>query len=67
MAVYQATGRVAISLPNGASSLPIEIVELLENFKKIIFWMDNDVRGREGAEKFANKLGLGRCFFVDVC
>lgn len=66
MAVYQATGRVAVSLPNGASSLPIEIVEMLERFKKIIFWMDNDVRGREGADKFANKLGLGRCFFVDM-
>jgi twinkle protein len=66
MAVYQATGRPAVSLPNGASSLPIEIVEMLEPFRKIIFWMDNDVRGREGAEKFANKLGLGRCMFVEM-
>jgi len=44
MSVYQATGRVAVSLPNGASSLPLEICEKLERFKRIYLWMDDDVK-----------------------
>jgi hypothetical protein len=32
----------AISLPNGCNSLPVELVPLLDNFKKIYLWMDND-------------------------
>jgi len=64
MSVYQATGRPAVSLPNGASSLPIEVVEMLEPFKRIYLWMDDDVKGQEGAEKFAQKLGKGRCYVV---
>lgn len=67
MSVYQATGIPAVSLPNGASSLPIEIIEMLEPFKRIVFWMDDDVKGVEGGEKFATKLGLARCHLVQVC
>lgn len=67
MSVYQATGVPAVSLPNGASSLPIEIIEMLEPFKRIVFWMDDDVKGAEGAEKFSNKLGPARCHIVQVC
>ena len=66
MSVYQGTGVPAVSLPNGANSLPIEIIEMLEPFKKIILWMDDDLKGAEGAEKFANKLGLSRCHIVQV-
>lgn len=61
MAVYQATGRPAVSLPNGCRSLPLEVLPLLERFETIYLWMDNDGPGREGAEKFANKLGAKRC------
>ena len=57
MAVFQATGVPALSLPNGCQSLPVEILPLLERFEKIYLWMDNDVPGREGAEKFAKKVG----------
>lgn len=67
MAVYQATGVPAVSLPNGANSLPIEIIEMLEPFKRITFWMDDDVKGVEGSEKFSTKLGLARCHIVQVC
>ncbi len=65
MAVYQATGVPAVSLPNGCQSLPVAILPLLERFEKIYLWMDNDVPGREGAEKFAKKLGQSRCVLVN--
>lgn len=64
MAVYEATGRPAVSLPNGCRSLPLEVLPLLERFDTIYLWMDNDGPGREGAEKFANKLGAKRCLIV---
>lgn len=64
MAVHQATGLPAISLPNGARSLPLEVLAMLERFKKITLWMDDDMAGQEGAAKFARKLGVQRCFLV---
>ena len=64
MAVYQATGRPAVSLPNGCRSLPVEVLPLLERFHKIYLWMDCDGPGQEGAEKFAKKIGQKRCFLV---
>lgn len=64
MSVYQATGRAAISVPNGASSLPIQVLPLLERFKRIYLWMDEDDAGQNGAKQFARKLGLGRCVMV---
>ena len=64
MAVWQATGRPAVSLPNGCRSLPVEVLPLLEEFDKIYLWMDNDAPGQEGAELFAKKVGIERCFLV---
>jgi twinkle protein len=64
MAVYQATGRPAVSLPNGARSLPVEVLPMLEQMEKIYLWMDNDAAGQEGAESFAHKLGIDRTYIV---
>jgi twinkle protein len=64
MAVYQATGLPAISLPNGCSSLPPQLLPMMERFKKIILWMDDDAPGQAGAESFTQKLGAGRCHIV---
>eukprot|EP00934_Nitzschia_sp_Nitz4_P003292 Nitzschia sp. Nitz4//scaffold73_size107353//30756//34545//NITZ4_004311-RA/size107353-processed-gene-0.20-mRNA-1//-1//CDS//3329557449//3282//frame0 len=64
MAVHQGTGRLAVSLPNGCRSLPVQVLPLLERFEKIILWMDNDLPGQEGADKFAKKLGLNRSYIV---
>ena len=64
MAVFQATGRPAVSLPNGCRSLPVEVLPMLERFEKIYLWMDADQPGQEGAEKFANKIGIQRCLIV---
>ena len=66
MAVHQATKMPAISLPNGARSLPVQLLPLLERFKKIYLWMDDDVAGQEGARLFAQKLGIGRCLLVST-
>eukprot|EP00559_Dactyliosolen_fragilissimus_P009407 CAMPEP_0184859432 /NCGR_PEP_ID=MMETSP0580-20130426/4436_1 /TAXON_ID=1118495 /ORGANISM="Dactyliosolen fragilissimus" /LENGTH=740 /DNA_ID=CAMNT_0027356063 /DNA_START=844 /DNA_END=3066 /DNA_ORIENTATION=+ len=67
MAVYQATGRPSISLPNGCRSLPVHILPLLERFEKIYLWMDDDGPGMEGAEAFAKKIGINRCLIVRPC
>jgi len=64
MAVWQATGRPAISLPNGCRSLPMEVLPMLERFSKVYLWMDNDAPGQEGAKQFAQKIGLNRCYIV---
>lgn len=60
MAVYQATGIPAVSLPNGASSLPLEVLPLLERFEKVYLWMDHDGPGQAGVDKFVEKLVSGR-------
>lgn len=66
MAVYQATNKPAVSLPNGASSLPLEVLPLLERFDKIYLWMDHDGAGQAGVDKFVQKLvrnsASSRCF-----
>ena len=64
MAVWQGTGLPSVSLPNGARSLPVELLPLLEKFQRIYLWLDDDAAGKEGAEKFARKLGVGRCLIV---
>lgn len=61
LSVSQATGRPSVSLPNGASSLPIALLPALERFKTIFLWMDEDVAGQDGATQFSRKLGARRC------
>lgn len=61
MAVFQTTGRPAVSLPNGASSLPLELLPALERFDSIVLWMDQDGPGQTGLKQFSRKLGLKRC------
>lgn len=68
MTVYQETGRFAISIPNGASSFPQALVDLLHPFSKVLLWFDNDesgVRGALGAWKhITDKYGMGKCDIV---
>lgn len=65
MSVYQETGKVALSLPQGASHLPDQLVPLLDRFEKIFLWMDNDKVGTMNAPKIANKMGIKRTFIVE--
>lgn len=53
MAVHQATGMPAVSLPNGTNSLPMELVPFFDRFKFIFLWLDADEPGRAAAKKIA--------------
>jgi twinkle protein len=64
MAVHEVTGFPAVSLPNGASSLPTQLVDYLEKVERVYLWMDNDEAGMLNLENFANKLGVKRTFIV---
>ncbi len=64
MSVWQATGAPSISLPNGANSLPPEVLPLLEDFERIYVWMDDDAAGSAGLQRIVQKLGRGRCMIV---
>ena len=64
VAVHQATGLYAVSLPNGSSHLPLPLLPWLEQFNKIYLWLDDDLSGRESAIKFAKKLGTRRSYIV---
>jgi twinkle protein len=64
MAVHASLGMAAVSLPNGASHLPVQLLPWLEQFKRIYLWMDDDLAGREAAQKFSKKLGTKRCLVV---
>jgi twinkle protein len=57
MAVYQATKMPAVSLPNGAHNLPVQLIPFFDRFDRIYLWLDADDVGRQAAEKFARKLG----------
>ena len=37
---------------------------MLERFKKLYLWFDDDVPGQEAVERMARKLGKDRCFIV---
>eukprot|EP00968_Pinguiococcus_pyrenoidosus_P029096 scaffold8310_cov325-Pinguiococcus_pyrenoidosus.AAC.1 len=64
MAVHQATGMPAVSLPSGINNLPEMVIPLLERFERIFLWTDFDQPGRDGAERISKKLGLDRCVVV---
>ena len=66
MAVYEATGIPAVSLPNGASNLPTQMITFLDRMERIYLWMDNDEVGQMNVESFANKLGPKRTYIVQT-
>lgn len=53
MAVFQELGLPAVSLPNGCSSLPSELLPIFSRFSKIFLWMDSDQAGKVASENFA--------------
>ena len=66
MAVYEATGLPAVSLPNGASNLPTQLITYLDKVERIYLWMDNDEAGQLNITSFANKLGPKRTYIVQT-
>ena len=56
MALYQATGIPAIALPRGPTQLPVDVLPLLERFKRIYLWLEDAEQGADVgavADKFA--------------
>jgi len=53
-----------VSVPYGAGSYSPEMGKINARFKKIYLLFDNDLRGQEGAEKFARKAGVWKCYNV---
>ena len=66
MAVYQETHFPCVSLPQGASHLPKQLMEFFDRFEKIYLWMDSDEVGKRSAEKFAEVLGPNRTIIIDT-
>lgn len=64
MAVHQVTNLPSISLPNGASNLPNNLIPMLEKFERIYLWMDNDEAGQINITNFATKLGVSRTYVI---
>jgi hypothetical protein len=53
-----------VSIPSGAKMYSEEMGQANAKFKKIILFFDNDRAGQEGAEKFAQKAGVWKCWNV---
>ena len=66
MACWQMGFKNVIALTSGVSNFYPEWVDLLENKKKIYICLDNDKDGQENAERLASRLGLDRCYNVQI-
>eukprot|EP00340_Litonotus_pictus_P011223 CAMPEP_0170536638 /NCGR_PEP_ID=MMETSP0209-20121228/102259_1 /TAXON_ID=665100 ORGANISM="Litonotus pictus, Strain P1" /NCGR_SAMPLE_ID=MMETSP0209 /ASSEMBLY_ACC=CAM_ASM_000301 /LENGTH=999 /DNA_ID=CAMNT_0010838021 /DNA_START=326 /DNA_END=3325 /DNA_ORIENTATION=+ len=66
MAVYQETGLPTVSLPNGSSNLPNDLLPFFSQFKKIYLWTDADQAGKIAAENFSKKLGVRKTYIVNT-
>ncbi|XP_005403943.1 PREDICTED: twinkle protein, mitochondrial isoform X2 [Chinchilla lanigera] len=64
LALSQATGLPTLALPRGTLSLPPLLLPYLEQFRRIILWLGDDLRSWEAAKLFARKLNPKRCFLV---
>lgn len=53
-----------ICIPHGVSSLPLQILPLLEQYSRIILWFGNDLQNLNNARAFSEKLRKERCFFI---
>ncbi|GAB1302469.1 Twinkle mtDNA helicase [Apodemus speciosus] len=64
LALSQATGLPTLSLPRGTVCLPPSLLPYLEQFRRIVFWLGDDLRSWEAAKLFARKLNPKRCSLV---
>lgn len=55
-----------VGMTAGADSFMQEWYDRLERFDKIYLVLDNDEAGQVGAKKVAKRLGLGRCYNVNL-
>ncbi|OQV18275.1 Twinkle protein, mitochondrial [Hypsibius exemplaris] len=65
MIIRQETGKPVVALPKGISLLPVEALPLLEQFSKIVLWLDGSGnRSWQAAKIFSRKLDEKRCHLV---
>ncbi|XP_011315121.1 twinkle protein, mitochondrial [Fopius arisanus] len=62
--VAEKSANTVVCLPYGLQHLPLQVLPILEPFKKLILWFDNDTTSWDSARHFAKKLNEKRCFFV---
>ena len=68
MAVIESGYINAVSVPNGCNSMKWieQCWDWLEQFKKIIVWMDGDEAGLKARHEICNRLGTWRTYYVEI-
>ncbi|XP_041517951.1 twinkle protein, mitochondrial isoform X1 [Microtus oregoni] len=64
LALSQSMGLPTLVLPRGTVCLPPPLLPYLEQFRRIVFWLGDDLRSWEAAKLFARKLNPKRCSLV---
>lgn len=64
LALSQSMGLPTLTLPRGTVCLPPPLLPYLEQFRRIVFWLGDDLRSWEAAKLFARKLNPKRCSLV---
>ncbi|XP_004701368.1 twinkle mtDNA helicase [Echinops telfairi] len=64
LALHQSTGLPTLALPRGTTCLPPALLPYLEQFRRIVLWLGDDLRSWEAAKLFARKLNPKRCSMV---
>lgn len=64
LALSQSMGLPTLALPRGTVCLPPPLLPYLEQFRRIVFWLGDDLRAWEAAKLFARKLNPKRCSLV---
>ena len=64
LALNQSTGLPTLALPRGTACLPPALLPYLEQFRRVVLWLGNDLRSWEAAKLFARKLNPKRCSLV---
>jgi replicative DNA helicase len=55
-----------VGLTIGAKGFKQDWYDKLKRFKRVYLVLDNDEAGREGSEKIARRLGLGKCYNISL-
>ncbi|KAM6184795.1 twinkle mtDNA helicase [Rhynchocyon petersi] len=64
LALNQAMGLPTLALPRGTACLPPALLPYLEQFRRVVLWLGDDLRSWEAAKLFARKLNPKRCSLV---
>ncbi|KAG8038300.1 hypothetical protein G9C98_006627 [Cotesia typhae] len=62
--IAEKSANVVICLPYNLQHMPLQILPLLESYKKLILWFGNDAASWDSARHYSKKLNEKRCFFV---